>query len=109
MHFRQQGVSDQGRVSEHIRSESELLEVILEATSYHYRNAVKYCLREDASQCQPHYGTTTTTNHMRFYRKVIEPLDNHYQELRKHAERHSKVYDAFGQHTARYASFPRVH
>ena len=82
-------------LTEHVRSKPELLDEIVEATSHHYRSAVKYCL-------------SAAPNHMHLYRKVIKPLDNHYQELRKYAERHSKVYDAFGQHVISYANFPQV-
>jgi hypothetical protein len=102
MHFRKHGLS-----TEHVRSKAELLDEIVEVTSYHYRSAVKHCLKEDALS-QAGSGTGTAPKHTRLYRKVIKPLDNHYQELRKHAERHSKVYDAFGQHTIRYATFPQV-
>lgn len=107
MHFRKQGANEGGTSTEHVRSKSELLDEIVEATSYHYRSAVKFCLREDALS-QARSGTIAAPNHMRLYRKVIKPLDNHYQELRKHAERHSKVYDAFGQHKISYANFPQV-
>lgn len=53
-------------------------------------------------------GNIAAPNHTRLYRKVIKPLDNHYKELRKHVERHSKVYDAFGQHMINQAKFPKV-
>ena len=92
MHFRKHGANEH---SHHVRSKSELLDEIVEETSYHYRSAVKYCL-------------SAAPNHTRLYSKVIKPLDNHYQELRKHAERHSKVYDAFGQHVISYANFPQI-
>ena len=92
---------DSTRFDECYLSESDLLNEIKSATSWHYRSAVNYCLEQDAStRLRPDF--IPTYNHAHFYRKVIEPLDRHFRPLRKHIEDHPELYKYFKKKASRF-------
>ena len=100
--FGAHNTDDCGRSVRRHLSRSEFLEEVKSATSWHYKSAVKYCLRQDASTCSR--SDVPTYNHAHFYESVVEPLDKHYQPLRKHIEDHPELYKTFRQEVARFAA-----
>lgn len=76
--------SDEKYAARDVISKSELLDRVTFATSWFFKNAVKYCLNQDIS-CDPGSGMAAY-DQAQFYRKVVKPLNNHYQPLKHDVE-----------------------